>query len=50
MNLPPISDAEALDLMIQWFEEEMDGDQWGSAADFIEYAATLLERTGRDLP
>lgn len=49
-----LTDGEALDEMVQWFVENTDNDPtygpvWGEAADFIELAALLIEKTGRSL-
>lgn len=42
-----ITDAYALDQMSNWMIQGSVGDQWGSAADFLELAARLVGRTGR---
>lgn len=46
----PTTDADTLDMLAAWFIDNTDEDgQWGSAADFIEYAAKLITRTGRNI-
>jgi hypothetical protein len=41
-----LTDAEALDRLSDWLTQPSDIG-WGSACDFIEYAAELISRTGR---
>lgn len=40
-------DAQALDLLSAWLTFPAADEQWRSAADFIEFAASQLELTGR---
>lgn len=44
-----LTDKDALDKLATWFIENTDEDgYWGSAADFIEFAAQTLAETGRE--
>lgn len=44
-----MNDTEALNNLALWFHENTDEDgQWGSGTDFLEYAAMILDKAGRD--